>query len=667
LEVALIGNPNTGKTSLFNYLTGSYALIGNWSGVTVEKKVGRLKNSEGLLIDLPGIYTINPLSKDESVASKFLIDNHFSQIVNIVDASQLERNLQLTVELLELGKPVVLALNMMDVAKHRGIDIDWHSLSNLLKVPVIPIVARSGRGCHFVTETLSAPEQGVRRTFRINYGPEMERAIDRLSFRFPESVVNRRWLAIRALEGNQDALQCFSSEVDRKDAVSLSRNLQKAFQKEGQAETISDRFYQIRKQYIHQIIRQVVHHRDQGANQTALSTKIDALVTNKFAGIPLFLGIMYLIFHMTFDWIGNPISDLLDAFFSGPLTDWTRQGLNAAGVIPLIRDVVLNGIIAGVGGVIVFVPQIFVLFFFLSWIEDSGYMARVALVMDRLMQLVGLNGKAFIPLIIGFGCNIPGVMAARTIEQPKERLLTIFISPLMSCSARLTVYSLFAGIFFARYQALVVLSLYALSIVLAMLMAKLFSLFMKTEPSSFVLELPPYRLPNFRTIMRSTWDKAKGFVKKATTFILGGTIFVWVLSYFGTAGANVPLDHSFLAMICSFLAPLVAPLGFGNWQAASALISGFMAKESVVSTLSMVYHTSAAGSLTESIRQSFTPLQAYSFMVFTLLYIPCMSTVPVIKHEVGSMKLTLFTISYCVVLAYAVSFVVYHLGRLAGF
>ncbi|WP_010632317.1 ferrous iron transport protein B [Sporolactobacillus vineae] len=666
MEVALIGNPNTGKTSLFNYLTGSYALIGNWSGVTVEKKVGRLKNRDGLLIDLPGIYTVAPLSKDESVTSRFLIDNHFSQIVNIVDASQLERNLQLTIELLELGKPVVIALNMMDVAKHRGMEIDRLSLSKLLRVPVIPIVARSGRGCHLVSESLSASAADRPHTFRIDYGSESERAISRLSLFFPESGVNRRWLAIQALEGNKDARNRIQSETDRNDAIEASCDLRKALQENGQAETVSDWFYQIRKKYIHEIIRQVVRHREE-MNQTALSTKIDALVTNKFAGIPLFLGIMYLIFHITFEWIGNPLSNLLDAFFSGPLTDWTRQALNAAGVATVIRDVVLNGIIAGVGGVIVFVPQIFVLFFFLSWIEDSGYMTRVALVMDRLMQLVGLNGKAFIPLVIGFGCNIPGVMAARTIEQPKERLLTVLISPLMSCSARLTVYSLFAGVFFARYQALVVLSLYALSIVLAMLMAKLFSLFMKKETSVFVLELPPYRLPNLRTIMRSTWDKAKGFVRKATTFILGGTILVWALSYFGTAGANVPLDHSFLAMICGFLAPLVAPLGFGSWQAASALISGFMAKESVVSTLSMVYHTAAAGSLTESIRQSFTPLQAYSFMVFTLLYIPCMSTVPAIKHEVGSTKLTLFTMGYCVALAYTVSFIVYRLGLLAGF
>jgi ferrous iron transporter FeoB len=667
LEVALIGNPNTGKTSLFNYLTGSYALVGNWSGVTVEKKVGQLKNSTGSLIDLPGIYTVAPLSKDESVASQFLIQNHFSQMINIVDASQLERNLQLTIELLELGKPVVMALNMMDVAKHRGTEIDKKKLSELLNIPVIPVVARSGRGCHLVSDRLAVPARTAQHLFRINYGPDAERAIDRLIQWLPEGGADRRWLAIQCLEGNEDALRLIHSDSDRRDAVAVSGELQAVLQEKGQADTVSDWFYQVRRQYIEKMIRQVVHHRERGTSQTAFSTKLDAVVTNKFAGIPLFLGIMYLIFNITFNWIGNPLSNLLDAFFSGPLTDWTRDALNAVGVVPVIRSVILNGMIAGIGGVIVFVPQIFVLFFFLSWIEDSGYMARVALVMDRLMQMVGLNGKAFIPLVIGFGCNIPGVMAARTIEQPRERLLTVLISPLMSCSARLTVYSLFAGVFFARYQALVVLSLYALSIVMAMLMAKLFSLFMKHDSSVFVLELPPYRLPNLRTMLRSTWDKAKGFVKKTTTFILGGTIFVWVLSYFGTGGANVPLDRSFLAVICGVLAPLIAPLGFGSWQAASALVSGFMAKESVVSTLSIVYHTASAGSLTESIRQSFTPLQAYSFMVFTLLYIPCMSTVPAIKHEVGSLKLTIFTISYCVVLAYSVSFVVYHLGQLAGF
>ncbi|WP_100488210.1 ferrous iron transport protein B [Sporolactobacillus pectinivorans] len=665
MELALFGNPNTGKTSLFNLLTGSYAFVGNWTGVTVEKKIGQLKNNQGTLVDLPGLYGLSPLSKDESVATTFLIKNSFSAIINIVDASQLSRNLQLTIELLEFGKPAIIALNMVDVAKHRGIKVDGDELSRLLKVPVLSIVARSGRGSQAVSEAAAQLKDGEGSRFSLFYGTDTEKAISALSALIPGEKFNKRWLAIQYLEGNRVVVDLFHSFADPLKTEEIAERLNHSLNAGSRNKTAEEWIHQTRKRFIDHILANVID--EKSGDQSSFSTKIDLLVTNRFLGIPLFLGIMYLIFHVTFNWIGNPISGLLDAFFSGPLTSWTRTCLEWLGVVPAIRDVILNGIIAGVGGVIVFIPQIFVLFFFISWIEDSGYMARVALVMDRLMQAVGLNGKAFIPLVIGFGCNIPGVMAARTIEQPKERLLTVLISPLMSCSARLTVYSLFAGVFFARYQALVVLSLYVLSIVMAMIMAKIFSSFMKKEKSVFVIEMPPYRVPNMRTIFRSTWDKAKGFVKKATTFILGGTIFVWLLSYAGPGGMNVAIDRSFLALACSAIAPVVGPLGFGTWQAASALVTGFLAKESVVSTLGIIYHTSGDGSLTESIRQAFTPLQAYSFMVFTLLYIPCMSTVPAIKHEVGNMKLTLFTIGYCVTLAYLVSFIFYHVGLLLGF
>ncbi|TGA96194.1 ferrous iron transport protein B [Sporolactobacillus shoreae] len=665
MEFALFGNPNTGKTSLFNLLTGSYAFVGNWTGVTVEKKIGRLKDNLGTLVDLPGLYAMSPLSKDESVATTFLLENDFSAMINIIDASQLARNLQLTIELLEFGKPAVIALNMLDVAKHRGISIDDQKLSELLNVPVLPVVARSGRGCHAVMETMAHLKDVKKSYFSLDYGFDIEKAIGSLESIMPDVKMNKRWLAIQYLEGNQVVVDFVRLSADSLEAARIAERLNRTFAGRSRSITAAEWIHHVRKRYINRILAKVVNKKEEASS--SISTKIDAFVTNRFLGIPLFFGVMYLIFHATFNWIGNPFSNILDAFFSGPLTDWTRTVLEWMGVVPFIRDVILNGIIAGVGGVIVFVPQIFVLFFFISWIEDSGYMARVALVMDRLMQAVGLNGKAFIPLVIGFGCNIPGVMAARTIEQPKERLLTVLISPLMSCSARLTVYSLFAGVFFAKYQALVVLSLYFLSIVMAMIMAKIFSMFMKKEKSVFVIEMPPYRIPNLQTILQSTWDKAKGFVKKATTFILGGTIFVWLLSYTGPGGVNVDIQQSFLALACSSIAPIVAPLGFGTWQAASALVTGFLAKESVVSTLGIIYHASGDGSLNESIRQAFTPLQAYSFMVFTLLYIPCMSTVPAIKHEVGTAKLTLFTIGYCVILAYLISFIFYRTGLLLGF
>lgn len=665
MEIALFGNPNTGKTSLFNVMTGSYEFVGNWNGVTVEKKVGRLKNNAGSLVDLPGIYTLTPLSKDEAVASEFLLNNTFTSVLNIIDASQLRRNLHLTIELLEFGKPVVVGLNMIDVAKHRGLEIDAEKLAGYLGVQVIPIVARTGQGCSVISQTLSDDNKLPCNQFRLDYGKGIETAMNDICSLLTDNTLNKRWLAIQYLLGNRTIKNYIDKDIEKEKLFPIIQTLEQEMLKENSRLTVPQWIYRKRKRYIEDLLKKIIS-TNKHLTKTTLTDKLDAIVTHKFVGIPLFLAVMYLIFHATFNWIGSPISDQLDAFFSGPLTDWVGKALIWANVVPFIRDVILNGIIAGVGGVIVFVPQIFVLFFFISIIEDSGYMARVALVMDRLMQAVGLNGKAFIPLVIGFGCNIPGIMAARSIEQPKERLITVLISPLMSCSARLAVYSLFAAAFFAKYQALVVLSLYVLSIVIAMIMAKIFSLFMKNEKSVFVVELPPYRLPNLPTLFHSTWDKAKGFVKKAATFILGGTIVVWLLSYVGPGGVNVPIGRSFLAIVCSALAPIVAPLGFGTWQASSALITGFLAKESVISSLAIAYHVPSGQTLTGVISHAFTPLQAYSLMVFTLLYIPCMSTVPAIHREVGTRKLTIFTVSYCVVLAYIVTFIIYHVGLLMG-
>jgi ferrous iron transport protein B len=338
------------------------------------------------------------------------------------------------------------------------------------------------------------------------------------------------------------------------------------------------------------------------------------------------------------------------------------------GAATFIKDVILNGIVAGVGGVLVFVPQIFMLFLIISFIEDSGYMARIATVMDKLMEGVGLNGKAFIPMIIGFGCNVPGIMAARTIEQPKERLLTILLTPLMSCSARLSVYSLFVGTFFESNQAIIVLSLYVMGVVIALVLAKIFSSSLaKGEESMFVVELPPYRIPQWRTLSRSTWEKGKGFVRKAGTFIFGGSVVIWLLSYTGINGWNVPMNESFLQNIGSLLSPLLEPLGFGNWQAGAALLTGFLAKEVVVSTMSIIYAAPDMTGLQGVLTQFFTPLQAYSFMVFILLYVPCLATVAVIRKETGSAKWTWFSVGYALVIAYFVSFVFYRVGMLLGF
>lgn len=668
MNIALFGNPNTGKTSLFNMLTGSYEYVGNWTGVTVEKKVGILRDKWGQLIDLPGVYSLSPVSKDEGVATQFLLHEKFDSILNIIDASGLERNLQLTVQLLEFGKPVFVALNMIDVARGRGINIDVEKLASSLGTSVIPIVARTGEGCLELTKKVKSTRLSSTITsLRIDYGPALEPVIERMVQSFSaDCPLPKRWLALQFLEGNQaigDSIRQYSHPswlLEMKEEAEIN------IQQLGLGKSLQSYIRKVRADFISHVLGESVSKSKE--QEQYLSQKIDAIVTHKFLGMPLFLLFMFLIFKLTFDWLGSPLSDQLDAFMTGPLSAWMEAGLVKAGASPLIQAVILEGIISGVGGVLVFVPQIFILFFFISFIEDSGYMARVAMVMDRLMEHIGLNGKAFIPMIIGFGCNVPGVMAARTIEQPKERLLTILLTPLMSCSARLPVYSLFVGAFFVRSQAFVVLSLYVLGIVVALILAKLFSsTILKQESSFFIVELPPYRFPQWRTLMRSTWEKGKGFVKKAGTIIFGGSVVIWFLSYAGPSGLDVDMNHSYLASIGGVVAPLFAPIGFGNWQAGAALLTGFFAKEVVVSTMNIIYASPNLETLQGIMAGYFTPLQAFSFMTFILLYVPCLATVSVIRKETASVRWTWFAVGYALVIAYSLCLVIYQVGQWLGY
>lgn len=663
-QIGLFGNPNTGKTSLFNSLTGSYEYVGNWSGVTVEKKVGMLRNQKGYLIDLPGVYSLHPLSKDEQVATRFLLTESFSSILNIVDAAQLERNLHLTIEILEFGKPLIIGLNMIDVAKARGRLIDVKRLSDVLGVSIYPIIARKGTGCEQLLHQIHTATNNKR--FFISYGTTIEKAIHEIVCLLPEQLSGaKRWYALQCLLGNETVLEHLKQSIDARKLHHIIEEATQQISKE-KRRTIKQYIHQVRASYIEGILAQAVT--DVKPASLSLTDRIDRIATHNVLGMPIFFLIMFLLFKVTFDWLGTPISNLLDDFFSGPLSQAATYLLNIAGASEFIRALVINGIIAGVGGVLVFVPQIFILFFFISLLEDSGYMARVATVMDRLMEKVGLNGKAFIPMIIGLGCNVPGVMAARTVEQPKERLLTILLTPLMSCSARLSVYSLFVAAFFQKQQALIVLSLYVLGIVSALLLAKLFSkTLLRNEVSYFLIELPPYRVPQWKTLLRSTWDKGKGFVRKAGTFIFGGSVFIWLLSYAGPDGLNVDMDHSYLAHIGGILAPLFIPLGFGTWQAGAALLTGFLAKEVVVSTMTVIYKTPNIDQLQVYMQSNFTPLSAYSFLVFVLLYIPCLATVAVIQKETGSTKWTAFSIGYALVLAYGISFIVYTAGKAFGF
>ncbi|CRK83578.1 ferrous iron transport protein B [Neobacillus massiliamazoniensis] len=665
MEIALIGNPNTGKTSLFNNLTGSYEYVGNWSGVTVEKKVGVFKNNIGRLIDLPGIYTLNPLSKDEGVVTSFFLNESVDRLLNILDASQLERNLHLTLQLLEYEKPVLIGLNMIDVANKRGIQIDVKKFSETLGVPVVPVVARSGKGCDMLVDVISTKSLQPSKKNLVYYGQEVEAAISEIT----EIIAgiteqSTRFLAIQYIEGNEYVKNYLAQMADSEKLNDICAHLELTLKQEYNIKSLASFIYLKRKEVIEKIISDVLLKNDA---VIPLTEKIDAIVTNRVLGMPIFLLLMFFMFKLTFDWLGTPISDALDAFLTGPVTALFENILTAIHASEFIHALIINGLVAGVGGVLVFVPQIFILFFFISLLEDSGYMARVALVMDRIMESVGLNGKAFIPMMIGFGCNVPGIMAARTIETPRERLVTILLTPLMSCSARLPVYALFVGAFFAGHKAPIVLSLYVLGIVVALILAKIFSsTLLKSETSLFVIELPPYRIPQFQSLWRSTWDKGKGFVRKAGTFIFAGSVFIWLLSYAGPGGLKVDMDHSYLAAIGNVIAPLFAPIGFGTWQAVASLITGFLAKESIISTMNIIYFVPQSASLQGILAHYYTPLAAYSFMVFILLYIPCLATTATIYKETGSKKWTAFSIVYALAIAYILSFIIFQGGKLIG-
>lgn len=663
-QVVLVGNPNTGKTSLFNTLTGSYEYVGNWSGVTIEKKIGLLKNKKGTLVDLPGIYSLNPISQDEGIAASFLLSGEFNQLINIIDAAQLERNLHLTLQLLEYGAPTVIGLNMMDIAERQGIAINIKKLSKYLECPVQEIMARTGKGCHDLLTSLEKIKPTT--PLIIDYGSIIEEGIQKILSSLPKKDLRNRWIAIQTLEENAEIIKQLQYHNLWDVIQPIVRDVEKKLLSEtSKARNLRHWIYQQRKIRIQEILQNCVSNQSPSINW---SNRIDELVTHRILGIPIFLFTMFLMFKLTFDWIGTPVHDWMDDALSGPLTAWIKSSLSFLGVSPFIQSVILDGIVPGVGGVLVFLPQIIVLFLIISLIEDTGYMARIAMVMDRLMELVGLNGKAFIPMIIGFGCNVPGVMATRTVEQPRERLLTLLLTPLMSCSARLSVYGLFVGVFFSTNQALVVWSLYVLGIIIALILSYILApRILQGEHSVFVVELPPYRVPQIRTLFRSTWEKGKGFVIRAGTYIFGGSVIIWLLGFSGPKGWNVEISQSFLAMIGQAVAYMLEPLGFGNWQAGASLLTGFLAKEVVVSTMNIIYAASTPDQLRGLLTHFFTPLQAYSFMAYTLLYIPCLATVAVIKQETFSNKWTWFSIIYPLIIAYLVSLIIYQGGRLLGF
>ena len=666
LLVALAGNPNSGKTTFFNQLTGARQHVGNWPGVTVERKEGICERFgvRFRIVDLPGIYSLSAYSQEEIIARDFLISGGVDVVINVVDAGNLERNLYLTMQLLELGQPVVIALNMIDEAEKRGRHIDFQKMSHLLGVPVVPTQARIGTG---LDEVLSkaieiAADRNRKQPRATRYHPTIESEISALekALHFAQHLpLPPRWLIVKSLEGDEDALNRLTIwSADGQAARSKIETARKHLEAH-LGESLDAVIAHNRYGFIEGLLHEVVTLKAPREIAT-LTEHIDQLVLHPWLGIPIFLALVLLTFELTFG-VGGILSHALERQISALATYLTN-------VLPAgpVRSLLVDGILSGVGGVLVFLPNICIMFAAISFLESSGYMARAAFLMDRLMHAMGLHGKSFIPMLMGFGCNVPAVMATRTLDTREDRLITILINPLMSCTARLPIYILFTGIFFSSGGAMVIFSIYALGVLLAVASGKLFRkvLFPKAA-SPFVMELPPYRMPTLRGTLLHVWERALLFLTKAGTVILAASVVIWALGSlpWGTQFAG---PDSLVGHLGRAIEPVVKPLGM-DWRAAVALLFGIGAKEIVVSTLAVLYGTRhAAGDLAGALRTSFTPLTSYVFMVVSLIYVPCIATIASIKRETNSWGWTLFAVGYSLALAYAVGFAVYRLGLAVG-
>lgn len=651
----LLGNPNVGKSSVFNLLTNSYAHVGNYTGVTVEAKIGEFPGGE--LIDLPGTYSVAPSSEDEGIVTRTLLTGDYDGLINVVDATHLKRNLHLTIQLLELGKPIKIILNMMDELNDSGKDIDFVALASALNAPVYPFSARSKMGLEAVKASLLTISSQT--PLKIEYPEIIEQAIAKLEGLF-DDYENKRFMAIQLLEGNTGILECFDS-LNREAITAVVDQTEQAVIGAQLALSLKGAIFNARRQFIDRVVQASVKQFADIDKTKARSHRIDSVLTHSLWGSLIFIIVILSVYTLTFDLFGNLISDLLEGFFGDVLTPFVVSVLGKLGLAHDHAVVLLltEGVIAGVGGVLVFLPQIAILFIFLALLEGTGYMARVAMMLDTLLSKFGLNGKAVVPLVTGVGCNVPAIMATRTIADKRERLLTIMIIPFMSCSARIPIYGLIASIFFNKYRGLVILSMYLIGAIVALLSAKLLSLsIFKDTNNQFVLEIPPYRLPSFVNIYRYTKMRVVDFVMKAGKFILIGTIVVWFLQYVGPSGVATTQDSSFLAYIGRIFAPVLKPLGFGNWQASSSLIVGFFAKEMIYSAMMTIYGSEAI------IGQIFNPASAYAFLVFSLLYLPCLATVSVIQSESKSNRFTALTLVFGFVVAYLIALIAYNIGLL---
>ena len=669
-KVAIAGNPNVGKSTLFNRLTGGRAWVGNWPGVTVEKKVGRIRVDGRYLeiVDLPGIYGLTAYGVDELIARNFIVEENPDVVVNIANAANLERNLYLTVSLIEMGANVVVCLNMVDLATDQGYKVNSEKLSQMLGVPVIPTVAVEGRGIEELKKAVvEAAERREKPAGLVNYGSKVEGEIGRLSEVVEKDLelarkYNSRWVAIKLLEGDSDVedkikLSPLSREI-LDQAAEAREKLESSLGRDLEGFIVEKR-YEFVSQLVEECVGVLVR------KPITLTDMVDYVVTHKVFGIPIMLTALYMAFKFAFD-VAAPLCDLIDWFFGCLLYDL------AATLPGLAGSLLADGIITGVGSILIFVPNLAFIFLFLALLEDVGYMARAAFVVDKIMHKLHLTGKSLLPLILGFGCNLPGIISTRAIEDENDRKTTALACPLISCSARLPVYLVIAGALFSAYVTGVVWSMYILGVIFALIMATLFrKLLFKGPSSGFIMELPPYMRPMLKNIGIKTWERLKRFLFKAGTVIFIGVVAVWLLSITGPGGylgvealgEATLLEQSWIGVIGHGLEKIFTPMGWG-WQASAALFFGFIAKEIVVGAMAVLFGVSEEG-LIGAVSGAFTPLTAYAYMAFVLLYLPCLATLAIIRGELG-LKYALFTAVYEFILAYFVAFLIVGIGTLVG-
>jgi ferrous iron transport protein B len=713
ITVAVAGNPNSGKSTLINAIAGTRLHVGNWPGVTVEKKEAAFEygGRRIRLVDLPGTYSLSPYTQEEIIARDYLVREKPDVIINVVDATNLERNLYLTVQLMELGIPVVMALNIFDEAEKKGYRIDTGAMEEMLGIAVVRTVATRKIGLEdLMKRAVFVAEGKPGLPKQLNYGEDIEAPCllieDHLRKEHPTvaAAYPIRWLALRLMENDPHVME----ETGLDESGLLGETLRHL--REAHEEDMESLMADVRYARASGLVREVMKKPETGKME--MTEKIDRLVLNRFLGIPIFLAAMWLVFKFTFD-VSTPFADWIDAMTAGPFRRWAVAIMGFIHAPAWTASLVTDGIIAGVGFVLVFVPVIFAMMFFITFLEGSGYMARAAFVMDRAMHAIGLHGKSFIPMLLGFGCNVPAVYATRVLENPRDKALTSLLIPLMSCGARLPVYVVFIGAFFAAHAGTVLWSLYVMGIALAVIMGIIFkkTLF-KGESPMFIMELPPYRMPSFRSLMIHTWEKGKHFLIKAGTYILAVSVLVWFLLNLPWGVQNK--KDSYLGRTGQVIAPVLEPLGFGNWEAASSLVSGLIAKEIVVGTMGEIYVHKAkgekheqpsladdlkeigtsflaagresvsnvfstfgisslsaqqdedSGSLKPVLRKTFTPLSAYAFIVFVLLYMPCMIVAIAMRQEFGTWKWFGIAFTYQMALAWSVTFLIYQGGKLLG-